>query len=120
MALNPDAGNLLATALAAFRAELLPAIPAEKRYAALMIANALGMVEREIAGASPSLAQVAATLYQDAVPLTPERFESRLAEDIEAGLFDAPGVRREAAFEAIKAINAARLAVTNPKRLPGA
>ena len=117
MALKPDAHNLLATALAAFRAELLPAVPAEKRYAALMIVNALSMAEREFAQPTPALPAAPPALYQDIVPLSPDRFEERLAADIEAGRLDAPGLRREAAFEAVKAINASRLAITNPKLL---
>lgn len=119
MALKPDAHNLLVTALAAFRAELLPALPPEKRYTALMIASALGMAERELAGAAAALPAEAAALYPDAASLTSERFETRLAADIEAGRFDAPGPAREAAFEAVKTINAARLALTNPKLAPG-
>jgi hypothetical protein len=116
MRLKPDAQNLLAAALAAFRAELLPHIPAEKRYAALMIANALAMAERELAGPPETLPETAAALYQDIAAPRPQRFEERLAADIEAGRFDAPGPMRDAAFAAVKAINAVRLAITNPKR----
>ncbi len=115
MRLHPDARNLLATALAAFRDEVLPALPHEKRYAALMVANALAMAEREFSTPEPSLLATA-ELYRD-VALTPEQFEERFAADIEAGAFDEAGPERNAAFEAIKTINAARLAVTNPKRL---
>lgn len=114
MRLKPDARNLLATALAAFRAELLPAMPSEKRYAALMIANALAMAEREL-GAPDDLQSVAAALYAD-MPAEDE-FIRRLTAEIEAGGFDAPGPRRNAAFAAVKAINGARLAITNPKRV---
>jgi Domain of unknown function (DUF6285) len=114
MRLKPEARNLLATALAAFRAEVLPAVPAEKRYAALMIANALAMVEREF---SATDAPVSVTLYHDA-SLAAEEVEPLLTGDIEAGAFDALGPRRDAAFSAVKAINAARLAITNPKLLP--
>jgi hypothetical protein len=117
MRLKPDAQNLLATALEAFRTEVLPHVPAEKRYAALMIANAMAMAERELAGPPETLPPAAAALYQDIAPLTPQCFEERLAADIEAGRFDAPGAMREAAFAAVKAINATRLAMTNPKRL---
>jgi hypothetical protein len=117
MRLTPDAQNLLATALAAFRAEILPSLPAEKRYTALMIANALAMAERELGEPAPSLPPTAPALYRDAAAVTSEQFEDRLAADIEAGRFDTPGPMRDAAFAAVKAINAARLAMTNPKRL---
>lgn len=118
MRLKPDAHNVLATALDLFRAEILPDLPPEKRYAALMIANALASVQREFGAPTPSLPAAALALYQDVVPLTIEGFTERLAADIEAGSFDAPGQRRDAAFEAVKALNAARLVITNPKRLP--
>jgi|EndMetStandDraft_9_1072997.scaffolds.fasta_scaffold04869_4 hypothetical protein len=118
MALKPDAHDLLATALEAFRADVLPVVPAEKRYAALMIANALAMAAREFAAREGEAAPPqAAALYEDGARLPAGEFESRLAADIEAGAFDAPGPRREAAFAAVKAINAARLAISNPKRL---
>jgi hypothetical protein len=115
MRLKPDAHNLLTTALAAFRADILPHVPKEKRYAALMIANALAMVERELAAPAGAPPPGVAALYGPGDWLS-DNFEQRLAADIEAGLFDAPGPRRHAAFEAVKAVNAARLAVTNPKR----
>jgi Domain of unknown function (DUF6285) len=115
--LTPDARNLLATALDALRAEILPVIPPEKRYAALMIANALAMTEREISASCQEGHALAAMLYDDP-QMTAEECERRLASDIEAGHFDAPGARREAAFRAINAINAGRLAITNPQLLP--
>jgi len=115
--LTPDARNLLATALDAFRTELLPVIPAEKRYAALMIANALAMSERELSAPIEGHALAAAMLYADP-QMTAEECERRLAADIEAGHFDEPGARRAAGFRAIKAINTARLGITNPKLLP--
>jgi hypothetical protein len=117
MRLKPDMRNLLATALEAFRVEILPIIPAEKRYAALMIANALAMTEREMASAPADGDSIGVMLYDDP-QMTAEDCERRLAADIEAGHFDAPGARRDAAFRAIQAINAGRLAITNPKLLP--
>lgn len=121
MRLKPDAHNLLVTALEAFRAEVLPVIPPEKRYAALMIANALAMAEREFAAAADggAVPAQAVGLYDDAAEMPADAFERRLAADIEAGAFDTPGPRRDAAFEAVKALNTARLAITNPKLLPG-
>ena len=118
MSLKPDARNLLETALALFRTEILRAVPADKRYAALMIANALAMAEREIGAPGLDVQALSATLYADA-PMWLEDFERRLAADIEAGEFDAAGPRRDAAFAAIRTINAARLAITNPKLLAG-
>lgn len=42
--------DLLVAARETLAAEILPALQGRQRYAALMIANALGMVERELAG----------------------------------------------------------------------
>lgn len=39
---------LLATALAAYRAEIMPALPPEKRYLAAMIGNALDIAARDL------------------------------------------------------------------------
>jgi hypothetical protein len=43
---RPDAAELIAVALARFRAEILPIVPPDRRLTALMIANALGIAER--------------------------------------------------------------------------
>lgn len=117
MRLKPDAHNLLATALDLFHAEILPALPPEKRYAALMIANALAMTERELADFPRANTAGLAALYADAADMDPDELERRFAADIEAGRFDEAGPRRNAAFAVVKAINAARLVITNPKRL---
>jgi hypothetical protein len=118
MRLNPDAQNLLATALDAYRAEILPSLPPEKRYAALMIANALAMVLREIGKPREALPATAAALYENAAFLTPKEFEENLVIAIENGAFLDDAGERQDAFAALKAINAARLAITNPKLLP--
>ena len=40
---EPDARGLVAIALQTFRDSVLPAVPAERRFEALMIANALSI-----------------------------------------------------------------------------
>ena len=117
MRLHPDAQNLLATALDAYRAEILPSLPDEKRYTALMIANALAMVLREIGKPLEPLPATAAALYENAAFLTPREFEESLVMAIENGGFLDEPSERQNAFAALKAINAARLAITNPKLL---
>ena len=52
---EPDARGLVAIALQSFRDSILPVVPAEQRFEALMIANALSIAERELA-AEPELA----------------------------------------------------------------
>ena len=50
---DPDARDLVAIALRSFREAILPVVPANQRFTALMIANALGVAERELAAGAP-------------------------------------------------------------------
>lgn len=45
---NPDGAELLAIAREVLRNELLPLLPKEKTYDALMIINAMGIAERQL------------------------------------------------------------------------
>lgn len=114
---EPDAHNLLATALNSFRETILPVIPAEQRFTALMIANALATAERELAtgsAAEPTLAAAIGGLLGEDGPLS--TLAPRLCAAIADGRFDADGPQaalRRALFE----LTTARLAVSNPKAL---
>jgi hypothetical protein len=44
----PDPADLLATARAAIKTELLPALPEDRRYAARMVLNALAIASRQV------------------------------------------------------------------------
>lgn len=46
---RPQGHELLAEAARVFREQLLPALPEEKRYLALMMLNAMGIAERQLA-----------------------------------------------------------------------
>lgn len=46
---TPDAANLIAIARQTLLDTLLPALPADKRYAGLMVANALAIAGRQLA-----------------------------------------------------------------------
>ena len=123
---RPDAKNLLATARAAFMAEVLPALPAGSRYTALMIGNAMAIALREIeAGEAPLEAECGRLRA-----LLPELAEApsgaplhgiltgynrRLIEAIRAGRFD--GTERAALLEHLRRTTEAKLAVSNPKLL---
>jgi len=52
---RPQARDLLEIARNAFTAEVLPAVPEELRYTALMIANAMAIAQREIAAGDAPL-----------------------------------------------------------------
>ena len=114
---DPGARDLVAIALRSFREAILPVVPAEQRFTALMIANALGVAERELAAgtaAEPALAAAVGDLLGEVGDL-PELLP-KLCTAIEAGRFDAPD--RQAALRAVlKDITRARLALSNPKRL---
>jgi len=114
---DPGARDLVAIALKTFREAVLPVVPAEQRFAALMIANALGMAERELAagaGAEPALAAAVGALLGEAGDLS--ALLPRLCAAIDAGSFDAPD--RQADLRAVLAeVTRARLAVSNPKLL---
>lgn len=114
---DPDARDLVAIALRSFRDAILPVVPADQRFTALMIANALGVAERELAAGSvaePVLAAAVGGLLGENGDL-PDLLP-RLCAAIDAGRFDAPD--RQAALRAVlKDITRARLALSNPKRL---
>jgi hypothetical protein len=114
---DPGARDLVAIALRSFREAILPVVPADQRFIALMIANALGVAERELAAgtaAEPALAAAVGGLLGEAGDLP--ALLPRLCAAIDAGRFDAPD--RQAALRAVlKEITLARLAVSNPKRL---
>lgn len=59
----PTGAQLLETAEALLRAQLLPALPAEQKQNALMIARAMGIAARQLqAGDEPERAELAALL----------------------------------------------------------
>ncbi|MCS6890482.1 MAG: DUF6285 domain-containing protein [Rhodovarius sp.] len=93
----PDAADLLATARAVVLEKLLPALPAEARLEARMVARALEVAARLIADRS--------------VPRCPPG----LAQAIRAGRCDGDA----AVLEAIRADTLARLRVSNPRALEG-
>lgn len=114
---DPGARDLVAIALRSFREAILPVVPADQRFTALMIANALGMAERELAAgtaAEPDLAAAVGELLGETGDLP--TLLPRLCAAIDAGRFDVPD--RQAALRAVlKDITRARLALSNPKRL---
>jgi hypothetical protein len=118
---GPPADNLLDTALAILREVVLPAVSSHARYEALMVANAMSIVARQIAAGDRPLEEARARLT--AIYQTPERsladMERQLAHDVRAGLFDAPGERRTAVFAHLWDTALAAAAVSHPKALVG-
>lgn len=60
------AQDLLALALGTYRDEIRPAVPKDKRYAAAMVANALGMAQRRLSEPDPD-ARLAEALDVDSL-----------------------------------------------------
>ncbi|PWC44756.1 hypothetical protein TSO221_17500 [Azospirillum sp. TSO22-1] len=107
---QPDARGLVEIALKTFREVLLPAVPAEQRFPALMIANALSIAERELKGAAGPAEALRRLLGEEGDADTLSR---RLCAAIDEGRFDGSAELRPVLWE----ITRARLVVSNPKYL---
>ncbi|WP_409260918.1 DUF6285 domain-containing protein [Pseudomonas putida] len=115
---QPNAHDLLEIARATLLEQLLPALPGELRYPALMIANAMTIAARESRQGAQAedreQAQLAA-LVEEASSTLPE-MRCQLASAIRQGSHDAPQSR--ILVEALRQVTLARLAISNPKALP--
>jgi len=122
----PDAPELLAIARSTLLDKLLPRVPEELRYDALMIANAMAIAAREnTAGDTAILAEVvrlAALLKEQCEPRAGAELRSarsdlnrRLAAHIRAGRFDDRD--RAALLDHLAQTAAGELAVSNPRAL---
>jgi Domain of unknown function (DUF6285) len=121
---RPTGAELLAEARRTLLELLLPLLPADRRYDGLMIANAMAIAARELAGADSlrkavdALAPLVQVESADAAPAEQVRqLEGQLARDIRAGVYDAPGSRRDAARRYLREVTIARLQLSNPKAL---
>ena len=122
---EPDALGLLAIARETLLKELVPLLPAERRYDALMVASAIAAAAREIeAGAAPlaeelrGLARLLEATPGEGPPETELlRLNTDLAGRIRAGAFDERGPRRAELIRHLKATTVRKLRETNPKYL---
>src|SRR3954462_5447430 len=94
---EPAARGLVAIALQSFQESILSAVPAERRFEALMIANALSIAERELAArpepalsGAPERAWAAAIRGMIGESGDLESLTPRLCSAIDAGAFDKP------------------------------
>ncbi|WP_237216255.1 DUF6285 domain-containing protein [Falsiroseomonas oryziterrae] len=99
---KPDAPDLLATAREVVLNELLPALPAEKAFAARMVANAIAIALREAKADVLSL---------------PAADLAALAQEIRAGLHDPGMPTHEATRDVLRAYARLRASVSAPKAL---
>ena len=123
---HPDTTELLDIARRTLLDELLPRLPEELRYNALMIANAMAIASREHtagdAAAQAELARLRALFGERANLLSGAALESalagynrRLAADIRGGRFDDGG--RAVLLDHLAATVADKLAISNPRAL---
>ena len=123
---RPDATELLEVARRALLDEILPRLPADLRYSALMIANAMAIAAREHAdggaAAQAELARLRELFGERPKPPMGEPlhaalagYNRRLAGEIRAGQFD--DKERPALIEHLGKSAADKLAIANPKAL---
>jgi aminoglycoside phosphotransferase (APT) family kinase protein len=118
---QPDAGALLKVARALLLAELLPALPQNQRYNALMIANALGIAIREqTTGDTMAAAQHAAiqAFYQAQGARQPDADIRRLVQDIRDGRYTAAGT--PGLLNLLDTLVDLKLSLSNPRRISSA
>ena len=122
----PDAPELLAIARSTLLDKLLPRMPDELRYDALMIANAMAIAAREHAAGDAAVqaevSRLAALLEEQCEPGAGAELMSarsglnrRLAAQIRAGRFDDRD--RAALLDHLAQTAAGELAVSNPRAL---
>ena len=106
-----DASALLDLAIETLKTEINPALPAEKRYAAAMVVNALEIARREIDSAEDA-AELALldAFYEDG-----DGTLAQLAKDLRAGEFS--GATHPDIAQRLSAHLVAELKVRNPRAL---
>lgn len=123
---QPAAAGLLDMALKTFKEDILPNVAPEKRYSALMIANALSIAGRELT----ELEDQALTILKSLQTLLGEEkqtdvegrmlyqridaLEHKLCDEIAQGKYDD---NRNDLMACLKTLVHARLAISNPKIL---
>jgi len=119
MNIRPDATELLAIARQTLLDELLPQLPSNLRYQALMVANAMAIARRECSDGEA--ADAAETLLLAALPdvggASLDEARQALCQAIRQGRFDAPGSDPAQLPPAPPGNPRARLSISNPKGL---
>jgi hypothetical protein len=104
--MTDETADLIAAAETVLRAEVLPHLPPGRRYPALMVAKALGIAARRIAGAG-ARAAAAADLLE---PFVPAAAPSERLRAVSAGL-------RSGALPATEDLHAALVAIARAETL---
>jgi len=118
---HPFGGELLAIARKTLAEEVLPALPADRRLAGLMVANALGILNRELDAGDASERQLAddlAALYGTASSgANAEALLMRVARDLRDGAFADDPIRSVEVHRILETQACARVAESNPRYL---
>lgn len=110
---QPSSADLLRTAIAAFKSDILPALPEDKRLEALMILSVMGSAERELADSGGLAARQADRLSS----LLPDGGTSAdLCRKIREGAFDDGAQARHLHAVLLEDVRD-RLSLVNPKYL---
>ncbi len=123
---RPDAAELLAIARSTLLDELLPRLPADLRYTALMIANAMAVASREQAAGDADgqaeLARLRSLFAEDGEPPPAAAlktaladYNQRLVNEIRNGRFD--DIERAALLDHLEETTMDKVAIANPKAL---
>lgn len=119
-----DAADLMTTAREVLLRDLLPALPAQQRYSALMIANAMAIAAREhrlgADAARSEIARLRDLLADASLPAAASdelpALRRMLAAAIRKGRFDAPAMAARLTHELTHAVQS-WVAISNPKAL---
>ena len=123
---RPDATELLDIARRTLLDELLPRLPEDLRYNALMIANAMAIAMREHAAGDAAgqaeftrlgglFGECAKPLSGAALAAALADYNQRLSSEIRGGRFD--DQERQALLDHLEKTGSGKLAISNPKAL---
>lgn len=114
---RPDGASLLRFACEALLRDVAPLLPAERQQEIAFIARAMDIAARELAAGSAPLDDCRATLSALHGAGDLDALLRRLATDIRAGAYDAPGPEREAVRRLLWMMTIAKLRESNPDYL---
>lgn len=117
-----DACELLNVARQTLLEKLLPVLPADLRYEALMIANAMAIARREYQLAAQAEhvemdALQCLSISQAGIPENLDAARRQVAGAIRAGHYDTAGPNQNELLRTLERVTLGRLAISNPKVL---